>query len=143
MAAPVSRLRIRAFADRAAAGARRLADGLPVAFVAALAAFVLVAILYTVATREPKEPRGYAEVTMTPDDCSVDADKRLNARTCERVSPGLYRVNFSKSLEGSAVMASRGSCCPGPIGASAESDTAVLVVVPRVRQPIRATVFAP
>lgn len=123
---------------------RRLAFGVPAGFVAALAAIVLVAILYTVATREPKEPKGYGEFTMFPEGCTVDTVRQLNLRGCHRVSPGVYRVVFAKSLEGSTAFASRGTCCPGRIRASIVTDRAVLVVVERrVRRPIRASVFAP
>jgi Flp pilus assembly protein TadG len=148
MAAPVSRLRVRQRVRQAAAGASRLArrtgEGVSGGFVAALAALVLVGILYTVATREPKEPRGYAEFTMSPGGCTVDPRQQLNVDVCVRVSNGVYRLTFTKSLTGSTVLASRGTCCPGRIGASFESERAVLVAIePGVRGPIRASVFVP
>ena len=125
-------------------GIRRLAEGIPASFVAALAALVLVAILYTVAAREPKEFRGYAEFTMSPRGCTVDARQQFNATICQRVARGVYRVTFRKSLKGSTVLASRGSCCPGPISASIESDRNVLIVIGRrARGPVRATVLVP
>jgi hypothetical protein len=134
----------RAIAGAAARASRRLADGIPTGFVAALAVLVLVGILYTVATREPKELRGYAEFTMFPEACTIDAGRQLNAQTCVRVARGVYRIAFTKPLDHSTPVASRGSCCPGRIAASVETDLAVLVVVPpRVRAPIRATVLVP
>jgi hypothetical protein len=136
---------LRARAGRAAGGvARALTGGVPGAFVAALAAFVLVAILFTIASREPKELRGYAEFTMTEAGCTVEPRQQLNAAECTRISPGTYRVRFTKSLTGSTVLASRGSCCPGQIAASIQSDTEVLVVVQRrLRAPVRATLLVP
>jgi hypothetical protein len=123
---------------------QRLAGGISTGFVAALAALVLIALLYTVSTREPKEPRGYAELTMSQDGCTVDSGAQLHARQCEVVSAGVYRVSFSKSLAGSTVLASRGSCCPGPIAASIEAPDAVLVVIPaRVRGPVRGSILVP
>lgn len=113
-------------------------------FVAALAAAVLAAILVTVATREPKEPRGWAEFTITPLGCTVDARQQLHATLCLRIGDGVYRVLFTKSLTGGTVLASRGSCCPGRIAASIESDSSVLVVVERrVTRPIRASLLVP
>src|SRR3954465_5257753 len=91
----------------------RLIDRIPGSFGAALAAAVLAAILYTVATREPKETRAYAEVTLYRNACVVDMTRQLNAHDCFLVSSGTYRVSFTTSLEGSTPIASRGSCCPG------------------------------
>ena len=123
----------------------RLIDRIPGSFVAALAAAVLVAILYTVATRDPKETRAYAEVTLYRNACVVDMTRQLNARGCIVVSRGVYRILFATSLEGSTPIASRGSCCPGTIAASLESDRVVLVVVvaPRPRRPTRASILVP
>jgi hypothetical protein len=121
-----------------------LADGIPLGFVAALAALVLVAILYTVATREPKEPRGYAEVVLFRDSCVVDRTRQLNASECVSLGRGTYRIFFTKPLGGTTPVASRGSCCLGRIAASIEAPRIVLVVVPpRVRRPIRASVVLP
>lgn len=129
---------------RASSWVVRVADGIPASFVAALAALVLVAILYTVASHEPNKARAYAEFTLTRGGCTVDAHLQQNVLVCQRVSPGTYRLVATKSLAGATVVAGRGSCCPGTIGASIESDRTVLVVVPpRIRQPIRASVFIP
>ena len=124
--------------------AGRFVDRIPTGFVAALATLVLIAILFTVATREPKEARGYAEVTLYRDVCLVDVTRQLNANGCLKVSPGVYRISFSQSLDGSTAVASRGSCCPGPIAASVDAPRTVLIVVPRrVRSPLRATILVP
>ena len=130
---------------RAARGlSRRLPGGLPAGIVAALAALVLVAILYTVATREPKEPRGYGELTLFPEGCAVDRARQSNVRGCESLGPRVYRVTFTKSLAGSTPLVSRGSCCPGAIGASIENERAVVVVVDRrITRPLRASVLVP
>lgn len=123
---------------------RHLSEGLPIVFVALLAALVLVAILYTIAHREPRELRGWAEFTMSAEGCSVDPRQRLNASVCQRVTNGVYRVLFTKSLTGSTVLASRGSCCPGRIAASIESDKSVLVVIERQPETrVRASVLIP
>lgn len=123
---------------------RRLAEGIPAAFVGALAAAVLVAILYTVATREPKEPRAYAEFTMFPDACALEPARRMNAVSCIRVSPGTYRLRFAKPLDGTTPIGSRGSCCPGRLGVSVESAFTVIVAIERrVRRPVRASVLLP
>jgi hypothetical protein len=132
-------------ARRAAAlRTRRLAGGIPTGFVAGLAVLVLVAILFTVATRDPKETRGYAEVTLFPDACAVDMTRQLNARDCLLVGPGTYRLSFTESLQNSTAVASRGSCCPGRIAVSVETDRSVLLVVPRrFKDPIRVSVVLP
>jgi|SRR5215213_8856507 len=136
--------RVRALFRAGGAVSRRLAEGIPTSFVALLAAAVLVAILYTVASREPKEPRGYAELTMTSRGCAIDARLTLNATICQQVGPKAFRVTFTKSLAGSTAVASRGSCCPGAIGATIETDRSVVVAVERrVRGPIRASVIVP
>jgi hypothetical protein len=122
----------------------RLIDRIPASFVAALAAAVLVAILYTVAAREPKETRAYAEVTLYRNACVVDTTRELNANNCLVVSRGVYQVSFTTSLDGSTPIASRGSCCPGSIAASLETDRTVLVVVsPRPKRAVRASIFVP
>jgi hypothetical protein len=137
-------MRLRTFPTRTLRRCGRLINRIPGSFIAALAAAVLVAILYTVATHEPKETRAYAEVTLYRNACTVDASRQLNASTCLVVSRGVYRLAFTTTLEGSTPVASRGSCCPGPIAASMDSDhTVLLVVPPRVRGPIRASVFVP
>jgi hypothetical protein len=125
---------------------RPLAEGLPPFAVAALAALVLVAILYTVASREPKEPRGYAEFTMFPRGCLIAAERRLNVERCVVLSRGSYRLHFTKSLEGATAIAVRGSCCPGAIGASVDPQTnrSVTVAIRRnFRRPVRAAVLVP
>lgn len=123
---------------------RRFANGFPTSFVAALAALVLVAILFSVATRNPKETRGYAEVTLYPDSCAVDASRQMNARECLVVAPGTYKILFTESLEGSTPVASRGSCCLGRIAVSIDTERSVLLVVPRrLKDPIRASVVVP
>ena len=123
---------------------RGLARGAPVPFVAGLAAVVLGGILYTVADRGAKEPRGYAEFTLFRNGCRLESERGLNAVACRRIGRGAYLVNFRRSLAGSTVIASRGSCCPGRIGASLANDTTVLVAVePRVRTPIRGSVVVP
>jgi hypothetical protein len=122
----------------------RLAEGLPGAFVSFLAALVLVAILYTVATKDQREPRGYAEFTISAEGCTIDPNQHLNADECVRQAPGSYLITFSTSLSGSTVVASRGSCCIGPISASIQDSTSVIVAVPRrLRAPIRASVIVP
>lgn len=121
-----------------------MAHGIPWGFVAALAALVLVAILYTISEREPKEMRGFAEFTMGPEGCSIDTTRALNVRDCQLLGPGVYRVRFTRSLAGSTAFATRGSCCPGPIAASVENDQDVIVTVNRrVRRLTRASVVLP
>lgn len=137
-------MRLRTVPTRAVRRCGRLVDRIPGSFVAALAAAVLVAILYTVATREPKETRAYAEVTLYRNACVVDMTRQMNAGNCLALSRGVYRLSFTRSLEGSTVIASRGSCCPGTIAASVDTDRAVLIVIaPRIKRPVRASVFLP
>jgi hypothetical protein len=144
MAALVIGLQIRARVQRAFSEAGRFSKGAPTAFVAAVAAFVLIAILYTIAAREPSETRAFAEFTLSRQGCAIEARTERHASRCERVSRGVYRVTFTQSIAASTVLASRGSCCPGPIGASLDSPASVLVVVPGpLRAPIRASVFVP
>jgi hypothetical protein len=124
--------------------AARLAGGIAPGWVAALAALVLVALLFQVARTEGEESRGYAEFTMFPEGCTVDPVRRRNVLRCAFLRDGLYRVVFSRSLQDGTPLVSRGSCCQGRIAASVESDVSVLIVVPRVRRlPVRATVFVP
>lgn len=112
--------------------------------VALLAAVVLVAILYVVASREPDEIRGWAELRLEANGCVVEQALSRNASGCERTGGGTYRVTFTEGLRGTTVVASRGTCCPGPISASVESDTSVLVVVePGARETIRASILVP
>jgi hypothetical protein len=136
---------VRALGGPLRALGRVLAAGLPVRFVAALAALVLVLILYTVATtREEKGIRGYAEVTLFPRSCLVDPARQENVGSCQRVFPGVYVVRFTRSLEGSSIVVSRGACCPGRIaGSITQERVATLVIERRVRRPVRATVIAP
>jgi hypothetical protein len=125
---------------------RRLADGIPRGFVAALAVLVLVAILFTVATRGDVKPRGFAELTLFPERCLVDTARQVNANGCQIIDPRAYRVSFTKSLEGSTPIASRGSCCAGSIGASADTDHSVILTIGRrvkERKPIRVSVLVP
>jgi hypothetical protein len=105
----------------------------------------LVAILYTVATREPRETRAYAEVTLYRNACAVDPGRQKNAAACFVISPRrVYRLLFTTSLEGSTPVASRGSCCPGTVAASVEAYQTVLMVVrPTVRSPVRVSVLVP
>jgi hypothetical protein len=136
--------RVRALFRASGRVSRRLAEGIPSSFVALLAAAVLVAILYTVASRDPSEPRGYAELTMTRNGCAVDVKLTVNATVCTQEGPRTFRVTFTKSLTGSTVVASRGSCCAGGIGATIDTDRSVVVAVTRpVRRPIRASLFVP
>ena len=135
--------------DRTRLGAARtrsatwLREGAAPKLVALLAAVVLVAILVDIARTEREEPRGYAEFTMFREGCVVDAARRRNVVRCRFIRPGLYRVVFYRSLQGGSPIVSRGTCCPGVIGASIESDSSVLIVLPRLRAPVRATVFVP
>ena len=122
----------------------RLAEGLSIPLLVAVAVLALFGLLYTVASRDPHKPRGYAEFTMFRRGCLVDQARQQNAATCLFVAPGVYRVGFSADLEGSTVVASRGTCCPGRIAASIETDRTVLVLVQRrVRRPIRASLVIP
>jgi hypothetical protein len=125
--------------------ARSLAEGIPGSFVAALAALVLVATLYTVATREPKEPRGYSEFTMFAQGCAIDRRRSFNVAFCRKAGNGVYAVTFTKSLSRSTAVASRATCCPGRIGASIVDDRTVLVSIVRVRFPraVRASLVVP
>lgn len=121
----------------------RLADGIPRGLVAALAILTLAAVLYTVASRDTKEARGWAEFTMFRLGCAVDPDQRLHVTGCQRIGPSVYLVTFTRSLEGATVVVSRGACCPGQIRASVSSRTSVTVVAPKLKGPVRATVFVP
>ena len=134
-----------AWPARAVGGlARRLGAGIPVGVVAALAAVVLVLILYTVATREERSIRAYAEFTMFPASCAVEPTRQRNAIGCQIVGPGAYVLRFSESLEGSTVMATRGSCCPGTIASSIADDNTVIVTIGRpATEPVRASLVAP
>jgi hypothetical protein len=125
-------------------GGARFANGIPAGFVAALAALVLVAILFTVASDESGKPRGYVELTLFPDGCLIDQTKTLNAFRCQVTGPRTYRVLFTESLKGSTPIASRGSCCPGSIGASIESDRIVTIaLLRRVKTATRVSVLLP
>jgi hypothetical protein len=122
----------------------RLSGGIAPLWVAALAALVLVALLYEVARTEQEQSRGYAEFTMFPEGCTVDPERRRNVLRCRFIREGLYRVVFSRSLGEGTPLVSRGSCCPGRIAGSIESDSSVLIAVPPLRRdPVRATVFVP
>lgn len=125
---------------------RRLAEGVPVGFVAALAALVLIAILFTVATREPEKLRGYTELTLFPGACVIDSSRELNAIACTSIGPRTYRVAFSKPVDGSTPIASRGSCCPGSIGATADTDRTVVIALDRRvkrSKPVRVSLLIP
>jgi hypothetical protein len=140
----LTRPRIRALARLSTGENGGLAAGLPVGLVALLAAVVLVAILYVVASREPDEIRGWAELRLAAGGCVVDHALSRNASTCERTGAGIYRVTFTKSLRGTTAVGSRGTCCPGRISASIDSERTVLVVVePDVRAPITASILVP
>jgi hypothetical protein len=122
----------------------RLASGIPVGFVAVIAVLVLAGILYAVATRESEAVRGYAELTIFPDNCIVDLSRSISTVGCRQLGPRSYRVRFSKTIDDSTPIASRGSCCPGSIGASAETEQTVVLAVPRtVKAPIRVSVILP
>jgi hypothetical protein len=122
----------------------RLAEGIPIGFVVALFALVLIAILFTVASREPAKPRGYAELTVGRGTCLIDAARQVNALGCRAVGPRAYRMAFSRSLKGSTPIAGRGSCCPGKIGATADTDRTVIIALDkRVKSPIRVSVLIP
>lgn len=145
-AAPAERSRRGRAADRLRRLGRPLAGGLPVRFVAALAALVLIAILFLAASREPVKPRGYSELTLLRRGCLIDKTKDSNAVACQQTGPRTYRLVFSRSLKGSTPIASRGSCCPGAIGASIDDDRDTVVIVAlgrRVKSPIRASVLVP
>jgi hypothetical protein len=107
---------------------------------------VLIAILFTVATREPEKVRGYTELTLFRNACLIDSSRELNAVACTSIGPRTYRVAFSRSIEGSTPIATRGSCCPGSIGASADTERTVLLALDRrVRsaKPIRVSILIP
>ena len=123
---------------------RRLASGAPALIVAALAAAVVAAILYTVASRSESEPRGYGEVTLFRVSCAIESTRRRDVVACKRAGPGAYRVEFARTLDGSVAIATRGSCCPGRIAASIVGERTVLIAVERrVTTPIRASVLVP
>ena len=125
---------------------QRLASGVPVGFVAALAALVLIAILFSVATRGREEVRAYTELTLFQGSCALDRSRDLNAARCTSIGPRTYRVAFSKPLDGSTPIASRGSCCPGGVGATAETNRTVTIALDRRvkrRQPIRVSLLIP
>jgi hypothetical protein len=127
-------------------GSRRLADGIPTGFVAALAVLVLVAILFTVATRGEEGPRGYTELTLFPEVCQIDAARAISVEACQVVGPRAYRVSFTRSLRGSTPIVSRGSCCAGSVGASADSDRTVLIALGqrvKPKKPVRVSVLVP
>jgi hypothetical protein len=140
--APLSRRR--RMRQALGSGSKRFAEGIPVGLVAALAALVLIAILFTVASRDPAEPAGYAELSLTRGGCVIDQTKQANALRCVAIGPRTYRVTFTKPLTGSTAVASRGSCCPGRVGVSIDSPQTVLIAVDkRVTKPIRVSVLIP
>ena len=123
---------------------RLLLLGLPPRLVAGLAALVLIAILFTVANREPEKARGYAEITLFPGACELDRAHQSNSLGCVALSPRAYKIGFSASIAGSTPIASRGSCCPGSIGATIEGDHSVVIAVnKKVKKPIRVSVLLP
>jgi hypothetical protein len=140
---PVNRLSPAAARRAVGRLSARLSDGLAPAFVAALAALVLVAILLSIAESEPEDSRGFAEFTMFPRGCAIDPVRTRNALNCQFIAPGVYRVVFSRQLGNGSPVVSRALCCPGRISASIESGSSVLIGVPRVRDPVRATIFVP
>jgi hypothetical protein len=131
-------------ASRVGALSRRLAEGISVPFLVALGALVLIAILFTVATRKAHEPRGYAALILFPDSCLIDQTRQTGTVGCEIVAPRTYRIGFVRSLKGTAPVVSRGSCCAGGAGVSVVSDHAIVLVISgRVRGPISASVLIP
>lgn len=112
---------------------RLLRTGAPWGIVA-LGALACVAVLLTVVDRESQStPRGFATIRAEKDACSVDHRQSRDVLACARVRPNVYSIQFSRRIGGRPVSATRATCCPGPIGASVESDTTVLVTLPRQR----------
>lgn len=144
MASDTSPGRFRRIARGVRGASGRFASGIPAGFVAALAALVLVAILFTVASDESGKPRGYVELTLFPDGCLIDQTKTVNAFRCQVIGPRTYRVLFTQSLKGSTPLASRGSCCPGSIGASVDTDrTVTIALLKKVKGATRVSVLLP
>src|SRR5918912_1072171 len=83
--------RLRRGGGRLGAGVRRFlgwfATGVPRGLVAVAAIVVLFLTLYTVATRESQQAKGWAEFTMFRLGCAVDPDRRHNVLDCVRTGP--------------------------------------------------------
>lgn len=110
----------------------------------ALAVVLLAALLIVVTAKSGGRVRAYAEFTTFKSGCRVDAPHSLNAIDCIATPRGAFVVRFSARLDESVVVASRGSCCPGPIAASISDAHSVTVTLgPGPSRVVDATVLVP
>ena len=117
---------------------RGLHTGAPYVTIVLVVIAGFASLLIVAAVRDT--PRRYAQIRATAAGCVLHADRSRDALSCRRVGPGVYEVTFSRSLEGSAVVATRETCCPGEISASVRSDRSVLVALGEGPYPVLAFV---
>ncbi|HEX2085213.1 MAG TPA: hypothetical protein VHF89_05985 [Solirubrobacteraceae bacterium] len=111
----------------------RLRAGAPWIAVAAIALVAIVALLAIAALRTEDSPRGYAQVRASEGACRIEPARSRDVITCARIGPNIYRIVFTRSIGSRPVVATRETCCPGPILASIEADKSVLIALPRQR----------
>jgi hypothetical protein len=120
-----------------------LRSGLPVALVAALALIAVATLLVLANSRTNAKPVAYVEFSVTPTGCEIEVSRSYNATGCTVRGRGVYELSFATSLRHTSPVVSRGSCCPGPVGASVLRKRTVLVAFPRLRRVARATIVLP
>jgi hypothetical protein len=124
--------------------AKWLEYGLPPLAVAGLVLVLLAAVAYIAASSPRSGAVGYTTVIAKETGCTVLTARSRNVISCQRLEPGVYDVRFSRSLSTKSVLAGRGSCCVGEVGASVVSDRTVRVALERFeRYPVEVTVLIP
>ena len=122
----------------------RLRGGAPWIVVLGTGLAAIVALLAVAALRGNDSPRGFASLRATDGSCTVDATRSRDVVGCVRTGPGVYRVTFSRSVEGRAAVATRETCCPGQVLAAVDSARSVLVALPGERNyPVVLSVLVP
>lgn len=117
--------------------------GAPLVIVAAVALAALVALVAIAALRGPPGVRGYAEFTAFKDGCFV-GDRRHAVTGCRLDQPDRYIVTFDRSIDDSAPVVTRSTCCAGTASASVQGEREVLVVFPEEkRYPVVANLLVP
>jgi hypothetical protein len=115
--------------------------GLPWLAVAIAIAVTGVAILIQANDRSGQSI-AYAEFSAFRDGCAVDPQRHDGISRCFLFGPGVYVLVADRPLGRTTPIASRGSCCPGTIAASVFKDR-VIVVLPKLRGTVRASVIVP
>ncbi len=119
-------------ADHTANGVNRLLrEGAPLWIVAGVVTLAVVALLASAALRGGEgTARGWAQIRVVPGSCAVTGASARDVTDCFQVGRDTFRVRFARSLAGRVAVATRGTCCPGAINATVESDRIVLVTFP-------------